>query len=192
MPSSQRSETKGEYIIRNNVWPVLSGTIGFAWYFARNKAAGAANKGTRKAVGKLGKILQGSQRYVLDFAFLALIGMVNWWIYSYSCQKDYQNSFYLLISTIGTLMWVIYLTASYTTYSLLLLTPLLIWLFFSAEYTGKQLYFPVVSTPPETTNGNTGDELLPQIDESDPSDPDKANAELEQQEKESVEQFRIW
>lgn len=192
-----RTESQGEKIARENVWPVLSGTIGFAWYFARNKAiaaqaAKATTKGTRKAVGKLGKLLQGSHRYALDFAFLILIFFVNWWIYLYSCNKHYKDAFLVLIGTIGCIAWVIYLTSSYTSASLLLLTPLLLWLLVTAQSTGKQYYYSEIAVEATDTNGVTnGGELLPQVPEND-NDPEKANLELAEEEKDVKEQFRIW
>lgn len=181
---SNRVETKGEKIIRKNVWPVLAGTIGFAWYFARNKAAAvqltsAAKKGTRKAIGKLSKWFQGSHKYTLDFAFLLLIGMLNWWIWLYSCERNKQHAFYALAGSLAVIFWVIYLTASYTSSSLLLLTPLLIWLLFSVQRAGAEIYYssfledPVVAEEKEET-----------ITE--------ANKKLNNEKKELKEQFRIW
>jgi hypothetical protein len=197
-----RTETKGEAIVRNNVWPVLSGCVGFAWYFARNKAysvqaAKATKKGTREAVGRLSKLFQGSHKYTLDFAFVLLIAAFNWWIYLYSCEGNLDDAFKVLVLTLGLCFWVIYLTSSYTATSLFLLTPLLLWLFFSVEYTGKKLYYPQssdeeVSPPALPATPSPGDAMIPEIDESDPSDPDKANAAMMEEEPEQLEQFHVW
>lgn len=179
---NNRKETPGQHIIRSNVWPVLSGTIGVAWYLARNKAATvqikkATKKGTRAAVGKLTKYFDGSHKYTLDFAFIVLIASLNYWIYTSSCQQHFEKSTYVLIGAISALIWVIYLTASYTAYSLLLLTPLLLWLFLSVEGTVKKMYNPT----PKMTEAPTG-----------LSDVEKANEELQNEEEEVKEQFRVW
>ena len=128
--SNARIETKGEFVVRNNVWPILSGSIGFAWYFARNKAqlvevAKKSSKGSREAVGKLAGLFKGSHKYVLDLSFLSLIILFNWWIYLYSCQGNLNDAFKVLILSVAACIFVTYLTSSYPAPRLLFVTPVL-------------------------------------------------------------------
>ena len=128
------TETQSEYIIREYVWPLLSACIGFSWFLARNKA-----QITKKQIikGPISKLFKGFQngKLMLDGAFL-----LSWWMWLYSCEGRYTDAFYVLISVICALFGTIYVASSYTASSLLLLTPVIIWLFFTAEYTGKQFY----------------------------------------------------
>lgn len=194
-----REESESQRIIRQNVLPVISGATGFAWYFARNKAyaidtlkgsaktiAKASEKGSRKAVSKISKFFEGSQKLALDFSFIVLIVMINLWIYHYNCRQEYETGFRFLLGTIAATFIVIYLTAGYTTKSLLFLTPLLVWLLFTAQYNARFLYYLNTELP----EGDV-DQDVPQ-----PPDSDKANEELAEQPavppSEIKEQFRIW
>jgi hypothetical protein len=179
-----RIESRGDKIYRENVWPILSGTIGFAWYFARNKAidvqaANLTTKGTRATVSKLSKYFEGSHRYVVDFAFLVLIFMTNWWIYLYYCRQNYNNAFHVLLGAIISVFVVCYLTSSYTSNSMLILTPLLLWLILTAHTTGMQYYAnKKIMENPDT------DVLI--------NDVEKANEQLTEEDKDIKEEFRIW
>lgn len=185
---STRIETPGEKIVRQNVWPVLSGTIGFAWSLTRNKAitvqaAKATKKGTRKAVSKLSKWFKGSHKYTLDFAYLLLIVAVNYWVWVYGCNKRKKDSFYVLCGTLLILFWVLYLTVSYTSSSMLLLTPLLVWLLFSFQHSAKEMYYANADDAENT------EDIAPEVEEEDIS---HANKKLNNEQKELKEEFRIW
>jgi len=172
-----REESEIQEITRTTVFPLLSGVLGFSWFLARHKAIllqsqKLTKKGTRAVVGKLSKYFEGSHQYTLDFAFIVLIAMFNWWIYTYTCQKNYQKAFKILVGTVVCTILVIYITASYTASSLLLLTPFLVWLLLMV-------------------NTTKNDYSITQSHSTTP-DVEKANAELENEDVEVKEQFQIW
>ena len=200
--SSTREETKADNIVREKVLPIISGVIGFAWYFSRNKAQILKNtvksttKGTRNTVNFLSKLFQGSHKYIIDLVFILLIGSLNYWIYQKDCQKDTQKALYALFVTIAVTIFVIYLTASYSVYSPLFLIPLLVWLLFTAEFKAREFYFTATVTPnvDDVEDGNVKVEVDVdvQMEESPKNDAEKANIDLKNLPKDVKEQFRIW
>lgn len=175
--SAFKSESEQEKLYRTNAWPILSGTIGFAWYLSRNKSVDAHT--LTKGSQRLNKLFQNSHKYMIDIAFIILVVMLNLWTYYYSCNQMYTQGFYVIMGTIASLLWVIYLVGANNSSTLLLLTPLLLWLLVTAQTVGMQYYTAV---PPK-------DELPPFQSQS---NPEQANKELVKEQKDVKEQFRVW
>lgn len=120
-PLSENRETNAQSIARKLVWPALLTFIGFAWYFARTDSS-------KKIVP-------------VDVMYSLLTASVCAWMYTQMCIDKPKVAFILLIATIGVTFGVIYNSSRFSTNSLILLTPVVLWLFFTAESSLRELHF---------------------------------------------------
>lgn len=123
-------ENQVEFIIREYVWPLLSVLMGFAWFFSKHKVL------TPEKIASMHR----HHKLIIDVLFLALTATMSLWIWLYSCEYRLKEAFMALIVTICILFGIMYMISSYTSTSLVLLTPLIVWLFFMLEQSGKQLH----------------------------------------------------
>ena len=75
----------------------------------------------------------------------------------YICEERRRHAFYVLVLTILVLFMVIKKTGQHDANGLMVLTPVILWIFFMAHIEAKQLYYgdtpslppspPVVETP---------------------------------------------
>jgi len=129
--------TPSQKISRTLVWPIMSAFVGFAWLFARNKAIAvsaskttkAATKGARKVVNSLSKMLKKPTSTTIDLAFIILVVLINFFLWFYMCENRQQETFYTLIAIFIGIILINYMIGSYTATSLILMTPLLLYVF---------------------------------------------------------------
>ncbi len=141
-PRSQQpsDETSMQGAVRRTLWPILFTLIGVAWYYARAATTSV----------KLSTTLS------LDMLFMGFTALVCWWLWLYICEQRKRHAFYVLILTVLVLFMVIKKTRNHDTNALLILTPVILWIFFMVHIEGKELYYNeikpqgVVVQPPQS------------------------------------------
>ena len=131
----------GLYDVNKVVWPLLFIMVGFSWSFARSKASSiqslgkSVTKGSRKALSQFGKMFgKRSQVTSIDTAYVIFTLFFGWWMVLHTCTQDKRNSMIVLLLTTVSGMVLMYLITSYGKRGLFALLPVVMWLFFTGEY----------------------------------------------------------
>lgn len=116
--------------MRTMIWPVLSAFLGFSWLIARNKSIAKKATNTAQTLKKgFLNVFKNPTTASLDAVYMILIVLINFYLWFSMCEKREMHSTYTLIGLFIAMIAVVYMVASYTSGSLLLLTPLLMYVF---------------------------------------------------------------
>lgn len=122
----------GLNMIYDVVWPLLFVLVGFSWYFAKDTSI--LLKGTTKTIGP---------STMLDSAYVVFTLFLGWWMVvntcttctESDCTSDKRNQMFVLFLTSVVGVVLLYLITSHNRGGLFALIPVVMWLFFTNEFT---------------------------------------------------------
>jgi Ca2+/Na+ antiporter len=144
----EANETPYQKTMRTMVWPILSAFVGFAWLISRNKAievaakisAKAATKKARKIVNSISKILNRPTSTTIDLVFIMLVILLNFYMWYDMCEYRKEEALYALVAIFIGVIVINYMIVSYSTGGLLLMTPLLLYVFILLQDEARARY----------------------------------------------------
>lgn len=125
---------KGLLRIHDVVWPLLFLMIGFSWYFSKGSKI-KLSKRASNATSYIGSIL-GKDGYMttLDSLYVLFTLMLGWLMVVNTCANDRRNAMLVLFFTGSSAMMLMYFLTSQHKSGLFALIPVMVWLFFTGEY----------------------------------------------------------
>lgn len=153
---------------RTIVWPIMSSFIGFAWLLSRtkaievaqNKSSRVVTKGARRAAQHISDILKTPTSTVIDIAYMILIALINLYLWLKMCEHREQDATYALLAIFVAILIVNYLVGSYTSSSLMLMTPMLMYAFILLQEEGVRIYNEYTTQTPTQKTENKIEEAF--------------------------------